>query len=156
MTSPRASASGLPISSVINSANSSARAVMAINARRRISPRSRGAVAAQSDCAATAASRAAAPSAIVASATEANVRPVEGSSTSKVRPSLLSRHFPPMNKPVGTRASRDFSESVNAMGTAFRLAMRLSVIQIPAIQIPVIPVRVVQGDHIPSKTVTGS
>ncbi len=45
VTSPRDSTSGLPISNVINNASSSARAVISSNARRRISPRSRGAVA---------------------------------------------------------------------------------------------------------------
>src|SRR5665647_2321015 len=87
-----------------------------MNALRRISPRSRGGVAAQPACAATAASRAAAPSATVASATDARISPVDGSSTSIVRPSPPARHRPAMNRPVGTRASRDFSISVNAKG----------------------------------------
>jgi len=114
----------LPISRVISSANSSARAVTSRNALRRISPRSRGGVAAQTACAATAASSAAAPSATVASATDARVSPVDGSSTATVLPSLLSRHLPSMNRPVGTRASRDFSESVNVTGVG--LSVRIA------------------------------
>ena len=80
VTSPRDSTSGLPISNVINNARSSARAVISSNARRRISPRSRGAVPAQLSCAATATSSAATPSAGDASATSANTSPVDGSS----------------------------------------------------------------------------
>src|SRR5690606_38278887 len=108
-TSPRDSASGLPISSVISSARSSLWACTRSNARRRMSLRVRGAVAAHSCWAATAASRARMPSAGVASAMDAIVSPVEGSCTSKVRPSSASVHCPPMKRPTGTRASRSCS-----------------------------------------------
>jgi hypothetical protein len=88
------STSGLPISSVISSASSSARPTICSKARRRISPRSRGGCAAHSSCTATQDSSAATASAGVALATSAIVSPVEGSSTGIV-PSP-SRHSPPM------------------------------------------------------------
>jgi hypothetical protein len=91
------SATGLPISSVITSANSSARATSCSNARRRISPRSRGGCAAHSDWTATHASRAAVASPGVASATSTSDSPVAGSSTASVAPPAASRHSPPMN-----------------------------------------------------------
>src|SRR3954469_19872478 len=108
MISALDSASGLPISSVITSARSSALAVIASNARRRISPRSRGGCAAHSSCTAQAASRAALASSGVASATLAIASPVDGSSTSKVPPPP-SRHSPPMNSCVGTASTAVFS-----------------------------------------------
>ena len=96
------SASGLPISSVITRARSSARSVISSHERRRISPRSRGGCAAHSAWTSTQASRAAFASSGVASATEAIASPVEGSSTSSLSPPLASRHSPPMYSWVGT------------------------------------------------------
>ena len=110
-TSPLDSARGLPISNVISSAKSSARAVTASNARRRISARSRGAVAAQPGCAATAASSAAIPSAGVALEMRSNTFPVEGSSTASVDESLEVRQCPPMKSPVSSEARRRRSSS---------------------------------------------
>ena len=78
------SAIGLPISSVIRSDSSSWRSTIVSNARRRISPRSRGGVSAQLGPASTAASSASIASSGEASATSANVSPVAGSSTAKV------------------------------------------------------------------------
>ena len=72
------SAIGLPISSVMTSASSSARAPIFSHARRRISPRSRGGWAAHSACTATHASSAAVASSGVASATSAKLSPVGG------------------------------------------------------------------------------
>ena len=96
VTSPRASASVLPISRLISRARSSARAVTRSNARRRISPRSRGAVSAHSGCAATAASSAALASSTVPSATSVRTEPSAGSITSKRPPPEAGRHSPPM------------------------------------------------------------
>src|SRR6266508_1824280 len=112
-TSPFASATGLPISRVISSARSSARSTRIWYARRRISPRSRGAYAAHAGCAETAASSASIPSAGVASATSHSTSPVAGSCTGSVLPPATDRHFPPMNRSLGTAsttaASRDAS-----------------------------------------------
>jgi hypothetical protein len=82
----------LPISSVITIASSSARSVIFSQARRRISPRSRGGCAAHSAWTAQHASSAALASSGVASATAAIASPVEGSSTSSVAPPDASRH----------------------------------------------------------------
>ena len=86
MISALDSASGLPISSVITQRELVGVAVIASNARRRISPRSRGGCTAHSSCTAQAASSAALASSGVASATLASVSPVDGSSTSSVAP----------------------------------------------------------------------
>ena len=107
VTSPRDSTSGLPISNVINNASSSARAVISSNARRRISPRSRGAVPAQLSCAATATSSAATPSAGDASATSANTSPVDGSCTGNTALSVAGSRAP--TDPQTLRDVRDDS-----------------------------------------------
>ncbi len=96
------SASGLPISRVISSARSSIRSVISAKARRRISPRSRGAIAANPAWAATAAASASIPSSGPASATSQSTLPVAGSSTGSVAPDVAGRHDPPMNSPVST------------------------------------------------------
>ena len=79
LTSPRLSATTLPISNVINVARSSARAMIVSKTERRISPRSRAGVAAHSACTALAASRAATASAAVASATVVRTVSLDGS-----------------------------------------------------------------------------
>ena len=79
---------------VISTANSSARAVIASNTARRISPRSREAVAAHFSCTATAASSARTASSGVASATRVSTSPVAGLRTSKVRLPGAWRHWP--------------------------------------------------------------
>src|SRR5215467_6640455 len=76
------------------------------NDLRRISPRSRGFLAAQPGNAAPAASTAALASSTVALATEATVFSVAGSTTSKRPPSDALRHFPPIQRSVGTLARR--------------------------------------------------
>lgn len=78
-TSPRASASGLPISTVISRAKSSLRSCSRSNARRRISARSRAGVAAHAGNASTAASRAALPSSGDALAISLMTSPLDGS-----------------------------------------------------------------------------
>ena len=84
-TSPMLSASTLPISRVISVANSSARAVIASNTARRISPRSRGGGGGPlAPARAAAASSAAMPSSGVASAIAISTSSVAGLSTSKV------------------------------------------------------------------------
>ncbi len=90
------SATGLPISSVIRSASSSARSVSSSKAFQRIPARSLGAEAAHSSRASTAASSAAIASSGVASATSQSGSSVAGSSTSSVPPAAASRHSPPM------------------------------------------------------------
>ena len=116
MTSPRASASGLPISRVISSAKSSARSVTRSKARRRISARSRGAVRAQEAWTLSAASSAARASSLVAEASVASTSPVAGSWTSNVPPSDASTHLPPISRPVGTEAISAASRSAVTAG----------------------------------------
>ncbi len=94
VTSVRDSARLLPISSVMSMARSSTRSVISCQARRRISPRSRGGVAAHSVCASTAASNADAASSACPSATWHSRLLVPGSSTQKPPPPLASRHSP--------------------------------------------------------------
>jgi hypothetical protein len=113
-TSPRASATVLPISRLIRVANSSVRATRASKARRRISLRSRGGVAAQVGWASWAAASAASPSSGVPSAHVVRTAPDAGSLTSKRAPPLASRQDPPMSRRVGTDSTSDFW--VNAMG----------------------------------------
>ena len=121
-TSPRDSTSGLPISNVINNASSSARAVISSNARRRISPRSRGAVPAQPSWAATATSSAATPSAGDASATSAKTSPVDGSCTANTALSVAGVVPPPTHRPFGTSATTAVSrlaiDGLALMGSA--------------------------------------
>src|SRR4051812_38419231 len=76
------------------------------NALRRISPRSRGFLAAQAGNALSAASTAALASSTVALATEATLFSVAGSITSKQAPSDALRHWPPIQRSVGTLARR--------------------------------------------------
>ncbi len=90
------SATGLPISSVMRSASSSARSVSVSNAFQRIPARSLGAVAAHSPCISTAASSAAMASSDVPSAISQSGSSVAGSITSSVPPPEASRHSPPM------------------------------------------------------------
>src|SRR6266568_2977089 len=73
---------------------------------RKISARSRGFLPAQPSKAAPAASTAALASLTVALATEATLLSVAGSMTSKRPPSEDLRHFPPIQRSVGTLASR--------------------------------------------------
>src|ERR1700716_2250698 len=75
-------------------------------ALRKISARSRGLRAAQPSKASLAASTAALASSTVALATEAIVFSVAGSMTSKRPPSEALRHLPPIQRSVGTLASR--------------------------------------------------
>src|SRR5690606_25228222 len=82
---------------------SSARAVIASKAARRISPRRRGAVAAHSCCTAQAASSAAAASAAEASATVVSTESSAGLRTSNV--DVPARSSPPIHNPVGTDAN---------------------------------------------------
>jgi len=103
VTSAFDSATGLPISSVMSNARSSARSVSNSNARRRISPRSRGGVAAHAGWVSCAASSAAIASAAVASAISHSVSPVAGSSTANV--------VPPSDVPFGTRSTTARSRS---------------------------------------------
>ena len=98
-TSPLASARVLPISRLISSAKSSAWSMIASNDRRRISPRSRGALAAHSAWAATAASSAAMASSVVPSATSVITESSAGSCTWNLDPLPDSRHCPAMNSP---------------------------------------------------------
>ncbi len=102
VTSPLASVSALPFSRLISFARSSARADISSQARRRCSPRTRGAVAAQAGPASAAASTAAIASASPPLATEAITPPVAGSSTSKRSPDEAGTHLPPMNSSVST------------------------------------------------------
>src|SRR5215467_4729307 len=76
------------------------------NALRRISPRSRGLRPAQPSNAAEAASTAALASSRLALATEVILFSVAGSITSKRAPSEALRHLPPIQRSVGTFASR--------------------------------------------------
>src|ERR1700760_933103 len=85
----------------MSSASSSLRAVIISNARRRISPRSRGAMAENSGPASTAASSAALASSTDASATSHSDSSVDGSSTASV-PLPPSRHSPAMYSCLGT------------------------------------------------------
>src|SRR4051812_35851169 len=73
--------------------------MIASNDRRRISPRSRGAVAAQSAWADAAASSAARASSVLPSATSVITESSAGPRTSNLEPVLDSRHCPPMNSP---------------------------------------------------------
>ena len=103
LTSPMLSATTLPISRVIRVAKSSARAMIASNTARRISPRSRAGVAAQDCCTAQAASRAAIASAAVALAIGVSTSSVAGLRTSNV--DEPGRSSPPIHSPVGTEDS---------------------------------------------------
>src|SRR5262245_52677637 len=76
------------------------------NDLRRISARSRGFLPAQPGNAALAASTAALASSTVALATEAILFSVAGSMTSKRAPSEALRHWPPIQRSVGTLARR--------------------------------------------------
>src|SRR4051812_50126508 len=89
------SASGLPISSVISSASSSLRLISVSNARRRISPRSRGGCFPHSGWIAQQASSAPFASSGGASATLVSTSPVEGASTSSAAPPGASPPPPP-------------------------------------------------------------
>src|SRR5262245_16874105 len=73
--------------------------MIASKERRRISPRSRGAVAAHSACASTAASSAAIASEVSPSATSVITDSSAGSCTSNLLPEPDSRHCPPMKRP---------------------------------------------------------
>src|SRR3954462_6031356 len=110
------SATGLPISSVISSARSSVRSVMRSYARRRMSPRSRGAWLRNSWKLSCAAPRAASASSAVASGTSAIVSPVAGSSTGIVPPSPASFHWPPMYSWVLTPSMTACSADAVVMG----------------------------------------
>ncbi len=89
-------------------AKSSARSVISSNARRRISPRSRGGVAAHSPWTPAAASSAARASSARPSATSVSIEPSAGSSTGKRPPPAASTHCPAMNNALrwGSRRSR--------------------------------------------------
>src|SRR3954451_2888997 len=106
---------GLPISRVISRAISSARSVTSSKARRRISPRSRGAVAAHSAWVLAAASIAAIPSSGEASATSQRISPVDGSSTGNVFPSAASRSRPPISSFFGTSSMIRRSRAASPM-----------------------------------------
>ena len=100
VTSPRASAIGLPFSRTISSARWSARASISSKARRSTSERWRGGAAAQESAAACAAAMAASASAIVASATDASSSPVAGSCTAKRPRSSAARQDPSIDSSV--------------------------------------------------------
>ena len=100
-TSSRASARGLPISSVRTSESHSDWRSSSSAARRRIRARSRAGDAAQEACAPTAASRASRASASPASATAQIGSPVEGSSTVRRRPLRAGRQRPSMKSSFG-------------------------------------------------------
>src|SRR3954463_7978040 len=110
------SATGLPLSSVMSSARSSARSVMRSYARRRMSPRSRGAWLRNSWNVSCAAPSAASASCAVASATSAIVSPFAGSSTGIVPPSPASFHWPPMYSWVLTPSRTACSADAVVMG----------------------------------------
>jgi len=116
-TSPRDSDSGLPISRVISSARSSTLACISSNARRRISPRSRGAVRAHACWLSCAMASACRPWSAVASATDAMISPVDGSSTSTVPPFAPGVHCPPRKRSVRTASRTRFSSVRLAIGT---------------------------------------
>src|SRR3954463_9191576 len=91
---------------VMSLAKRSASRTISSNALRKISARSRGLRAAQPSKAPYAASIAAFASSTLALATEAILFSVAGSITSKRAPSDDLRHLPPIQRSVGTFASR--------------------------------------------------
>src|SRR5438876_4265376 len=91
---------------VMSFASRSASRMISSKDLRKISARSRGFLAAQPGKASLAASTAALASSTVALATDAIVFSVAGSSTSKRPPSDDLRHLPPIQRSVGTLASR--------------------------------------------------
>src|SRR3954468_6058476 len=105
-TSPFESDNALPFSMVISFAKRSASRTISSKALRKISARSRGLRAAQPSNASEAASIAALASSTLALATEAILFSVAGSITSKRAPSDDLRHLPPIQRSVGTFASR--------------------------------------------------
>src|ERR1043166_2904980 len=105
-TSPLLSESALPFSIVISLAKRSASRTIRSKALRRISPRSRGFLPAHASKAPAAASIAAFASSTLALATDAILFSVAGSITSKRAPSDDLRHLPPIQRSVGTLASR--------------------------------------------------
>ena len=110
-----ASASGLPISSVISRARSSMRSCSSSKARVRMSARSRGAVAGEARLRARRPRRGPVgrrPGA--ASATAHSASPVDGSRTSKVAPPAASTHVPPMRSCRGAAETTADSSSVSA------------------------------------------
>src|ERR1700728_2575195 len=91
---------------VMSFANRSASRMISSYDLRKISPRTRGFLAAHPGKAALAASRADLASSTVALATDATLFSVAGSITSKRPPSEDLRHLPPIQRSVGTLASR--------------------------------------------------
>src|SRR5215475_8691531 len=91
---------------VMSFASRSASRMISSNDLRKISARSRGFFAAQAGKAALAASSAALASSTVALATDATLFSVAGSITSKRAPSEDLHHLPPIQRSVGTLASR--------------------------------------------------